>query len=62
MSKTTTAYQFDSNGYLIGGTLVMSDPRDGGWLVPSDCTLTEPKNKKDIGMYGIKALKNGSMS
>lgn len=46
MSNTTTAYRFDSNGYLIGGTLVMSDPRTGDWLVPSDCTITKPKTKK----------------
>ena len=39
MSNTTTAYQFDSNGYLIGETMVMSDPLAGGWLVPADCTL-----------------------
>lgn len=45
-NTTTTAYQFDSNGYFIGETMVMSDPLAGGWLVPSDCTLTEPKNKK----------------
>lgn len=57
MSKTTTAYQFDSNGYLIGGTLVMSDPRDGGWLVPSDCTLTEPKNKKGYWNVWNKSTK-----
>lgn len=47
MSKTTTtAYQFDSNGYLIGETMVMSDPLAGGWLVPADCTLTKPTAKK----------------
>ncbi len=46
MSNTTTAYQFDSNGYLIGETMVMSDPLAGGWLVPADCTLTKPKSKK----------------
>lgn len=45
-NTTTTAYQFDSNGYLIGETMVMSDPLAGGWLVPADCTLSEPKNKK----------------
>lgn len=46
MSNTTTAYQFDSNGYLIGETMVMSDPLAGGWLVPADCTLTKPTAKK----------------
>ena len=46
MSNTTTAYQFDSNGYLIGETMVMADPLAGGWLVPADCTLTKPKAKK----------------
>lgn len=56
-NTTTTAYQFDSNGYLIGGTLVMSDPRDGGWLVPSDCTLTEPKNKKGYWNVWNKSTK-----
>lgn len=46
MSKTTTAYQFDSNGYLIGAAMVMADPLAGGWLVPADCTLTKPIVKK----------------
>lgn len=46
MSKTTTAYQFDSNGYLIGEAMVMADPLAGGWLVPEDCTLTKPIVKK----------------
>ena len=46
MSNTTTAYQFDRNGYLIGETMVMSDPLAGGWLVPEDCTLTKPTAKK----------------
>lgn len=46
MSNTTTAYQFDSNGYLIGSTMVMVDPLAGGWLVPKDCTLTKPTAKK----------------
>ena len=46
MSNTTTAYQFDSNGYLIGETMVMTDPLAGGWLVPEDCTLTKPTAKK----------------
>lgn len=46
MSNTTTAYQFDSNGYLIGEAMVMSDPLAGGWLVPEDCTLTKPTAKK----------------
>lgn len=46
MSKTTTAYQFDSNGYLIGETMVMADPLAGGWLVPEDCTLAKPTAKK----------------
>lgn len=46
MSKTTTAYQFDSNGYFIGETMVMTDPLAGGWLVPEDCTLTKPTAKK----------------
>lgn len=46
MSNTTTAYQYDSNGYLIGETMVMADPLAGGWLVPEDCTLTKPTAKK----------------
>ena len=46
MSKTTTAYQFDSNGYLSGETMVMADPLAGGWLVPADCTLAKPTAKK----------------
>lgn len=46
MSNTTTAYQFDSNGYLIGEIMIMSDPLAGGWLVPEDCTLTKPTAKK----------------
>lgn len=46
MSNTTTAYQFDSNGYLIGETMIMADPLSGGWLVPEDCTLTKPATKK----------------
>lgn len=46
MSKTTTAYQFDSNGYLIDEIMVMADPLAGGWLVPEDCTLTKPTAKK----------------
>lgn len=45
MSNTTTAYQYDSNGYLIGETMVMADPLAGGWLVPADCTLTKPTAK-----------------
>ena len=46
MSNTTTAYQFDSNGYLIGSTMVMADPRSGEWLLPPDVTLTKPSDKK----------------
>lgn len=45
-NTTTTAYQFDCNGYFIGETMVMSDPLAGGWLVPADCTLTKPTAKK----------------
>lgn len=45
-SNTTNAYQFDSNGYLIGETMVMADPLAGGWLVPEDCTLAKPIDKK----------------
>lgn len=56
-NTTTTAYQFDSKGYLIGETLVMSDPLAGGWLVPSDCTLSEPKNKKGYWNVWNKSTK-----
>lgn len=56
MSNTTTAYQFDSNGYLIGETMVMSDPLAGGWLVPADCTLTKPTAKKGYWISGFVSM------
>lgn len=56
-NTTTTAYQFDSNGYLIGETMVMSDPLADGWLVPADCTLSEPKNKKGYWNVWNKSTK-----
>lgn len=63
MSKTTTtAYQFDSNGYLIGKAMVMADPLAGGWLVPEDCTLTKPIVKKGYWSVYNKTLKNGATS
>lgn len=42
MAKTTTAYRFDSQGYLCGTCLVQEDPKSGEYIVPSDSTLTEP--------------------
>ena len=57
MSNTTTAYQYDSNGYLIGETMVMADPLAGGWLVPADCTLTKPTAKKGYWNVFNKATK-----
>ena len=57
MSNTTTAYRFDSNGYLIGETMIMADPLSGGWLVPEDCTLTKPATKKSYWSVYNKGTK-----
>ena len=41
MNNTATAYQFDSEGYLVGTCLVNQNSK-GVWAVPSDSTLKTP--------------------
>lgn len=45
--QTKIVYRFDDEGYLIGDTLIQSNPKKPGtWMIPDDCTHEVPDLSK----------------
>lgn len=46
MTNTVTAYSFDKHGHYKNATMIMRDPVNGELLLPPDCVLFAPDEKK----------------
>ena len=45
--QTKIVYRFDDEGYLIGDTLIQTNPKNPGtWMIPDDCTHEVPDLSK----------------